>query len=171
MLPATAATNSDQRPGFGAAYITQTRAAKTGQRLSGPGYFDRLEPGDQSPVFAGLRAAALCAAFLPDLSLSTMNCGSSGDAATLWDLIFVGLVTFFTTSPTASPPLDCHFTLSPTCGSGPDFFPISRPFHSARDAVNTQRCAPDRYFQITQVTSIGSSFTRTSDDRQPKEHA
>jgi hypothetical protein len=39
----------------------------------------------------------LCAAFLPDLSLLTMYCGLSLEAATLWPLIQVAEVCFLTT--------------------------------------------------------------------------
>src|SRR4051794_32366154 len=42
-----------------------------------------------------------------------MNSGLSLEAETLWVLIFVGLVCFFTTLPTDSPPDDVQRTLSP----------------------------------------------------------
>lgn len=73
-----------------------------------------------SPLFqreSFLRALALCAAFFPS-SVSTIYCGLFFEAATLWPLIWVGLVCFLTTLPCAVPPLADQLTLSPVLGSG-----------------------------------------------------
>src|SRR5215217_392330 len=67
----------------------------------------------RSGVHAFLSSSGLWAAIFPDLSLFTMYSGSSFEAATLWPLICVGLVCFFTTLPVLRPPDEFQETLSP----------------------------------------------------------
>lgn len=64
-------------------------------------------------IYGFLSSLGLWAATLPDLSLFTMNCGLSFEAATLCPLICVGLVCFLTTLPVLCPPDESHDTLSP----------------------------------------------------------
>jgi membrane protein len=80
----------------------------------------RFEPGLVGSRRHGrlpFSALAVCAALAPVLALFTMNCGFSGVAATLWPLIWVADVAFFTTLPVEWPPLEFHSTSSPTLGS------------------------------------------------------
>jgi hypothetical protein len=77
------------------------------------------------------RAPGLCAAIFPDLSLSTMNCGWLGEAATLCVLMLAGRVTFRITLPSDGPPLDSHVTASPIFGSERDFFAMVIPLPPA----------------------------------------
>src|SRR3712207_2911627 len=62
-------------------------------------------------VHAFLSASGLWAASFPDLSLFTRYSGLSLEAATLWPLICVGLVCFFTTVPVLWPPEESQDTL------------------------------------------------------------
>ena len=64
-----------------------------------------------SSIHRFFSAPGLCAAFLPDLSLSTMNCGASSEAATLCPLMRVSEVCFSMTLPCVSPWLVSQATL------------------------------------------------------------